>query len=144
MKKTTVLFGVLLLCAVPVLSGHGEEPKKAEPLMQRKLKHAQKVLEGLAINDFDKIGDNAQELLDLSKLNEWKVIKTPRYATYSNEFQENVEKLIKNAKDKNLDGATLAYMEMTSSCVKCHKHVREVRMTRSPETPELPPDAGIR
>jgi len=133
MKKTTVLFGVLLFLAAPALSGHGAEPKKAEPLMQRKLKHAQKVLEGLAINDFDKIGDNAEELLALSKLNEWKVVKTPRYATYSNEFQENVAKLIKNAKDKNLDGATLAYLEMTSSCVKCHKHVREVKMVRGDE-----------
>jgi hypothetical protein len=129
MRKSTALFAALLMLAVPVLSGHGQEPKKAEPLMQRKLKHAQKVLEGLAINDFDKIAENGQELLDLSKLNEWKVVKTPRYATYSTEFQETVEKLIKNAKDKNLDGATLAYMEMTSSCVKCHKHVREARMT---------------
>jgi cytochrome c556 len=133
MKKTTLLFGALLLAGVPVMSGHGEEPKRAEPLMQRKLKHAQKVLEGLAINDFDKIADNGQELLDLSKLAEWKAIKTPRYATYSDEFRENVEKLIKNAKDKNLDGATLAYLEMTSSCVKCHKHVREVRMVRDEE-----------
>jgi len=133
MKKTTILFGVLLLLCVPALSGHGEEPKKGEPLMQRKLKHAQKVLEGLAINDFDKIAENAEELMTISKLNEWKVVKTPRYATYSDEFQENVQKLIKNAKDKNLDGATLAYMEMTSSCIKCHKHVREVRMVRDEE-----------
>src|SRR5579872_4470524 len=127
MNKATILFGLLLLVGVPVLSGHGEEPKKEDNLMQRKLKHAQKVLEGLAINDFDKIGDNAQELMKISQLNEWKVVKTPRYATYSNEFQENVEKLIKSAKDKNLDGATLAYVEMTTTCVKCHKHVREVR-----------------
>jgi hypothetical protein len=130
MNKMTILFGVLLLLGVPLLSGHGDEPKKEENLMQRKLKHSQQVLEGLAINDFDKIGDNAKELLKISQLNEWKVVKTPRYATYSNEFQENVEKLIKNAKDKNLDGATLAYLEMTTTCVKCHKHVRETRMVQ--------------
>jgi hypothetical protein len=133
MRKAIVLCGALLLLIVPAPGGRGEEPKKEEPLMQRKLRHAQKVLEGLAINDFDKIGDNAQELLNISKLNEWKSIKTPRYGTYSNEFQENVEKLIKNAKDKNLDGATLAYVEMTTTCVKCHKHVREVRMVRGNE-----------
>jgi len=130
MNKMTIFFSLALLLGVPVLSGHGTEPKKAEPLMQRKLKHAQTVLEGLAINDFDKIGDSAQELLVISKLAEWKVVKTPRYANYSNEFQEIAEKLIKAAKEKNLDGATLAYLEMTSSCVKCHKHFREVRMVR--------------
>jgi cytochrome c556 len=130
MKKTTILFSLGLLLCVPVLSGHGAQLKKAEPLMQRKLKFAQTVLEGLAINDFDKIGDSGQELLAISKLAEWKVVKTPRYSNYSNEFQEIAEKLVKAAKEKNLDGATLAYLEMTSSCVKCHKHVREVRMVR--------------
>ena len=130
MRKLTIILGLLLLAGVPGVSGRSEEPKKTA-LMQRKLKHAQNVLEGLAINDFDKIGDNAKELLTISKLNEWKVVKTPKYATYSNEFQENVEKLIKNAKEKNLDGATLAYVEMTSTCIKCHKHVREVRMVRN-------------
>ena len=130
MKKTILGLAAVLLAGSLGVSGHGEEPKKVDPLMVRKLKHSQKVLEGIALNDFDKIGDNAQELLTISKLNEWKVIKTPRYATYSNEFQDSAEKLIKAAKDKNLDAATLAYMELTMNCVKCHKHVREVRMVR--------------
>jgi cytochrome c556 len=128
MKKKSLFLGLVLFLGLPSLSGRSEEPRRPEPLMQQKLKHAQKVLEGLAINDFDKIADNGNELLAISKLAEWKAVKTPRYATYSDEFQEAVEKLIKNAKDKNLDGATLAYLEMTSSCVKCHKHVREARM----------------
>src|SRR5436309_2442129 len=112
MKKTILLVGLVLLLGLSALSGHGQELRKAEPLMQRKLKHAQKVLEGLAINDFDKIAENGEELLAISKLAEWKAIKTPRYSTYSDEFREAVEKLVKNAKDKNLDGATLAYLEM--------------------------------
>jgi len=75
MNKMTIFFSLALLLGVPVLSGHGTEPKKAEPLMQRKLKHAQTVLEWLAINDFDKIGDSAQELL---------VIKTGRVESGQN------------------------------------------------------------
>jgi cytochrome c556 len=133
MKKKTLLVGFVLFLGLPVLSGHSEEPRKAEPLMQRKLKHAQKVLEGLAINDFDKIAENGEELLAISKLAEWKAVKTARYTIYSDEFRETVEKLVKSSKDKNLDGATLAYLEMTSSCVKCHKHVREARMVRLDE-----------
>ena len=35
--------------------------------------------------------------------------------------------LVKKATEKNLDGAALAYVEMTLTCVKCHKHVREAR-----------------
>jgi hypothetical protein len=110
--------------------GQGEEPKVL-PLMQRKLQHSQKVLEGVAIGDLDKIGKNAEELLTLSKLAEWRVIKSPRYEMFSSEFQRTAETLIKNAKDKNLDAAALTYVELTLTCVKCHKYVREVRMTRA-------------
>ena len=38
--------------------------------------------------------------------------------------------MAKNAKAKNLDGAALDYMDLTMTCVKCHKYVRETRMTR--------------
>ena len=31
------------------------------------------------------------------------------------------------AKAKNIEGVTLAYFEMTMSCVRCHTYVREIR-----------------
>ena len=37
---------------------------------------------------------------------------------------EDAETLAAKAKDKNLDGATLAYLDMTLSCVACHNHFR--------------------
>ena len=40
------------------------------------------------------------------------------------------EKLEKSAKDKRLDGATLAYVDMTLSCVECHKYVRNVLIAK--------------
>jgi hypothetical protein len=49
---------------------------------------------------------------------------------YSNQFQNNVEDMIKNAKKKNIDAAALSYVEVTLTCVKCHKHVRAKRMAR--------------
>jgi hypothetical protein len=126
---------VCALVAVALLGmtgdGQGEEPKKAvSELMQRKLQASQKILEGVAINDFDKIAKNAEELLTVSKLAEWRVLKTPRYDLFSGELQRTAETLIKNAKDKNLDAASLNYVDLTLTCVKCHKYVREVRMVR--------------
>jgi hypothetical protein len=38
--------------------------------------------------------------------------------------------LIKNAEDKNLDAAALSYVDLTLTCVKCHKHLREKGMVR--------------
>jgi len=116
--------------------GHDKDSKDLKELMQRKLKQGQKVLEGLALNDFDVIAKSAEELIEVSKAAEWKVVKTPRYELYSNEFRRNAETMIQNAKAKNLDGATLAYVDMTLTCVKCHKHVRQVRMGRLDGRPE--------
>jgi hypothetical protein len=34
---------------------------------------------------------------------------------------------VKKAKDKNIDGVALAYVDVTLSCVRCHEYVREHR-----------------
>jgi hypothetical protein len=131
MKRASYVLTLLVLFAgIPVLSGHGGEPRKVSEIMREKLKHAQKVLEGVALQDFKKIGKSADELLLLTKEEEWKVFRTPDYENHSNEFRRNVQGLIKSAKDENLDACALAYVEMTLTCVKCHKYVREVRMGR--------------
>jgi hypothetical protein len=122
-----VLIALALLVGFPVAASF-DKPTKVEELMQRKLARAQKVLEGVAIKDFDLIRKNAEELIAISKEAEWRVITTPRYELYSNEFRRTAEALIGNAKEKNLDAAALSYVDMTLSCVKCHKHVREVKM----------------
>jgi hypothetical protein len=107
-----------------------EDEKKVAALMQQKLRDAQKVLEGVAIGDFDLIESNADDLLRVSKQAEWHIVKTPQYEMHSNEFRRAAETLGQKARDKNLDGASLAYVEMTLTCVRCHKHVREVRAAR--------------
>ena len=101
--------------------------KELSELMKRKLEHSQKVLEGIALNNFDKIAEHADELIFVSKQAAWKVIKTPEYELYSNDFRRTGEELIQRAKDKNLDGAALAYVDLTLTCVKCHKYVRDTR-----------------
>jgi cytochrome c556 len=129
MKLLKCLVVVMLLSGFVTLAGHGEEPDKDKVagLMKRKLTHSQKVLEGLAQNDFKAIAENADELIAISKEAEWKVLKTPTYELYSNDFRRSADELVKNAKDKNIDGASLNYVELTLTCVKCHKHVREAR-----------------
>jgi hypothetical protein len=124
----------LLLVGLPALCKE-DKPSKVPELMQKKLKHSQKLLEALAVNDFASLASHGEELFALSKEVEWKVIKTPRYELYSDQFQSNCEDLVKQAKDKNLDGAALAYVQLTLSCVKCHKYVREMRKTSLEDLP---------
>jgi cytochrome c556 len=140
MMRTLSRAGVIVLLAVGVClpAGRGDDvtkPTKTQELMQKKLKCSQKVLEGLAVNDFDKIADNADELISVSQQAEWVVYKTPQYELFSNQFRKTAESMVKNAKAKNLDGAALDYVDLTMTCVKCHKYVRETRMTRVDQTP---------
>jgi hypothetical protein len=137
MKKFFV-FGVvfLLLALIGLTPAPSQTPgKKVEKLMAAKLKHSQTLLEGIAIGDFKKITASAEELIQLTKTEEWLMHKTPRYEMHSNEFQRAAETLIRKAKDKNMDGTTLAFFEMTMSCVRCHQHVREIRDARRPNVP---------
>jgi hypothetical protein len=120
---------------LPTLPGHGQERAKVPDLMRKKLVHAQSVLEGIAINDLDKVSQNARDLIDVSRRAEWRALKTPQYELYSNEFRRAAETLGQRAKERNTDGAALAYVELTLTCVRCHKHVREVRMARLDPAP---------
>lgn len=132
MKQVTLgVVTLAMVLALPVDAGNVEVQDKVREVMMKKLQHAQKVLEGIALNDFERIVKNGDDLIDLSKQAEWRALKTPQYELHSNEFRRSAETLVKAAREKNLDGATLAYVELTMNCVRCHKYVREVRMTSS-------------
>ena len=49
----------------------------------------------------------------------------PEYRTQLRSFQSSVSDIVTSAEDENLDGATLAFTQMTVSCVKCHKELRK-------------------
>jgi hypothetical protein len=106
-------------------------------LMANKLDTAQKLLAAIAVADFDKIARQADHLSSIANQAEWIAFKTPRYELHSNEFRRAAETMSRKAKEKNIDGVTLAYMDMTMSCVRCHQHVREVRDARL-QTPPAP------
>jgi cytochrome c556 len=93
--------------------------------MRAKLGHSQHVLEGLALEDYDLIARGAQELALASQASSWQVLQTEEYARQSAEFRRSCDALRTAAKQKNLDGAALAWMEVTMKCVQCHKYVRD-------------------
>jgi cytochrome c556 len=93
--------------------------------MKAKLTHAEKVLEGLATEDYDLIAKHSQAISLLCEDELWSVLKTPEYQERSNEFRRSVYAITEAARKKNLEGAALAYVNTTLSCVNCHKYVRK-------------------
>lgn len=108
--------------------GIAQQRNDLKDFMRVKLRHSQKVLEGLVLEDFDEVAKNAQELSLLSLAATWQVFETPEYVDYSRKFRNAADALTEAAKQKNLDRATLAFNQVTTRCVECHKYVRGIRM----------------
>lgn len=103
-------------------------PKKSavmQAFMKVKLTQAQAMLEGLTVEDFDQIERNAAAMFLLTKAEQWKASKDPQFLQHSQEFERITTQLAKYAKDKNLDGASLMYVQLTLNCIECHRFVRD-------------------
>ena len=111
-----------------IASSEGQDRSPLKKFMRQKLEHAKNVLEGLTVADFTLIANNAREMRELSEDARWRVSPNVNYLRLSAEFQDVASEMEAKAKEKNLDGATLAYVNLTMTCVKCHKLVREQRL----------------
>jgi len=101
--------------------------EKLSNFMRVKLEHAQKTLEGLSKGDFDQIAKHSQAISLLCEDELWMVMQTPEYRERSKEFQRSVNAITDAARKKNLEAATLAYVDATMKCVSCHKYIRQAR-----------------
>jgi cytochrome c556 len=127
MKTKWIVWGAALLLAAAGMTtvlAQAKRGRATKEFMRDKLEVAQKVLEGIAMEDFDAIAAKAQRLSAMSQEAPWQVFENPDYAQHSATFRRQADALVRSAKDKNIDGATLAYVRLTMSCVDCHKFVR--------------------
>ena len=127
-KALVGTFMVFVLGASAIVVGFQDQEKlqkDSTKFMQRKLDASRQIVEGLAIEDFDKISRAAQDLMLLSHEADWNVVQTQPYFALSSEFRGAAERLRDSANDSQLDGCTLAYFEVTLSCVRCHKYIRQ-------------------
>jgi cytochrome c556 len=109
--------GAQLRPAPPMLTG--------SELMKAKLVAAQKVLEGIATEDFNLVARNAELLQGYSRAATWMAQQSPEYARYTEDFRRHASALAGEARRRNVDGATVAYFQLTISCVNCHKLIRD-------------------
>jgi cytochrome c556 len=136
MRIRTRLIVSIVALAVSVsgvwLACRADEPPEAKggvrPFMRMKLEASSKILEGLTTENFQMIRAGAQTLHKMSAAEKWRVSNDVLYRRYSAEFNQEAERLLEQANVRNLDGATLAWVECTMSCVRCHKHARAIKI----------------
>jgi hypothetical protein len=120
------------LWLVPTSAASGQEQKGPEAAesqpsvwMRKKLDYSRNILAGLASEDFDKVVTNAQAMQGMSRFEGFLRGKMPGYRTQLEVFQDANEQIIKQAQKDNVEGAALAFTQLTISCVNCHKQLRE-------------------
>jgi hypothetical protein len=99
-------------------------PTRTKEFMREKLGHSQKALEALALEDFFTLERQGKKLSAMTQEATWEAFQNPNYSQQSAIFRQHANSLTRAAQNKDLDGATLAYVRMTMSCVDCHKLVR--------------------
>lgn len=109
-----------------------EKESAIKEAMRQKVAYSQQVLVGITLEDYRLIANNAQKLVELSNKTNWYSRQVPEYELFLNEFRRNAQKLMEAGQQKNLDAASLAYVQMTLSCVSCHKFIRKSSDTGSP------------
>lgn len=102
-----------------------QEPLEPSIWMKKKLDYSQEILAGLATADFERIDKNAGLMKGLGKVEAFVRGRTPGYRAQYQIFQEATDELGRQAAKKNVDGAALAFTQLTISCVNCHKQLRE-------------------
>lgn len=113
--------------ALAVARGQQQPGTRAE-FMRQKLDLSRDLLDGLTREDFAKVAKSAKSLKALSEDAAWSdpVLKLKsRYGWFSLEFQDLADEIAARAEEKNLEGATLGYLQLAANCVRCHRHVRD-------------------
>lgn len=103
--------------------------------MKKKLQYSEQILAGLAKEDYEAIAKNARSMNMLSHMERWVRSSLPEYRAQLRIFENANQQLIRAADAEQLDGAALAYVQLTLSCVNCHKVVRDSSTEAAPRKP---------
>jgi hypothetical protein len=140
MVRTATCAAALLTTAALALGpadGRVQEPRRADPpaadqdqvrdFMRHKMELTQSVLAGLSQGDLKRVTTTARNLRFLGYFERHALADRPDYKRQLSYFDFACQELVRQAEANNLEGATLAYTQLTVSCVQCHKVMREAR-----------------
>ncbi|MBX3415157.1 MAG: hypothetical protein KF708_20905 [Pirellulales bacterium] len=104
----------------------GEEEKPTSFWMQKKLEYSQRILSGLATEDFEALRKNATAMQNLNRIEGFARRRDAKeYRTQLQIFEYANSELIRSANQQNIEAGALAFTQLTLSCVNCHKVIRE-------------------
>ena len=112
-----------LLAQDPVPQVTNEKPMSF--WMAQKIDLSKKILESLTKEDFAAIESDAMQLRTLGKIEGFVRRQDTTYSRYQQQFDSALLDVATQARNHNVEGATLAFNQLTTSCVVCHKRLRQ-------------------
>jgi hypothetical protein len=97
-------------------------------VMQKKLVVTQKILEAVVTSRWSDLEARSRDLEDLTDDPAWRVLTAPEYATHSNRFRLSVHALHDAAAKRDLEATPKAYINVTLSCIECHRYLARSRI----------------
>ncbi len=93
--------------------------------MAQKIDLSKKILESLTKEDFSALEADAKQLRTLGKIEGFVRRQDTTYSRYQQQFDSALLDVANQARNHNVEGATLAFNQLTTSCVICHKRLRQ-------------------
>jgi len=93
--------------------------------MKKKLDYSQNILAGITTEDLDMIADNARAMKGLGKFEAFVRSRNAAYTRQLQAFDDINDEIIRQADNDNVEGAALAFTQLTVNCVNCHKVLRQ-------------------
>ena len=93
--------------------------------MKKKLVYSQEMLRLLAVGDMAKLQQVSQRMSLVSVFEGFARSDSRTYTNHLRTFQLANRELTRQGAHDNIEGATLAFHQMTTSCVQCHVGLRQ-------------------
>lgn len=129
---------LLALAIVALAAAPAAAQQDLGNLMRQKLDRAQELFEAVVLARFPAVARYAGDLLRISEQSTWTPMTEPTYLRFAGEFQEAARSLGQAAAARDIDEVSTAYMTLTSSCVQCHRLLRESGRAEHQPAPDLP------
>ena len=97
-------------------------------VMRSKLEHSQKILEAVVTSNWQLLDAQTKEMARVTRDPAWSVLQFPEYARQSAAFLRATDDLAEAARLRDLEGASLGFVALSTSCVSCHRYIARSRI----------------
>ena len=117
----------ILLVAVSA-GGASSQTIRLNQVMRSKLEHSQKILEAVVTSNWQLLDAQTKEMTRITRDPAWSVLQFPEYARHSAAFLRATDDLAEAARLRDLEGASLGFVALSTSCVSCHRYLARSRI----------------